>query len=263
MRPALGDGVHDAAGGAAVLGRVVRRRDLELADGVGADRIRKARTATLLGEEGLRVVAAVDGVVVQETGDAAEADEAEGPVRRGSRRHQRERRPATRIRRQVGDRRLVDVGGEVRLLGVDDGRFRRDLHGLDLTGEPEPHVEGRRPTDFHDDVVTLVRREAAERHFDRVHARRQVDDQEAPVDIRGGLRGRVGGDVADGHGRAGDARLRLVSDKSTDRSRRRGLRQQTGTISAHERQDRGDRERAAGPLQILHYRLLLNLVFAK
>ncbi len=235
VRPALGHSVHDSAGGAAVLGRVVRRRHLELSDGVGADRIRETRAATFLREEGLRVVPTVDGVVVQEAGDPAEADEAEGAVRCGARRHQRKRRPATRVRRQVGDRRLVDVGGEVRLLGVDDGRFRRDLHGLDLTGEPEPDVERRRTTDFHDDVVTLVRREAAERHFDGVHAGRQVDDQEAPVDIRGGVRCRVGGDVADGHGRAGDAGLGLVSDKSTDRARRRGLRQQTRTSSTHER----------------------------
>ncbi len=115
------------------------------------------------------------------------------------------------------------------------GDLRRDLHGLDLTGEPEPDVEGRRATDFDDDVVTLVRREAAERHFDRVHAGRQVDDQEAAVDVGGGVRCRVGGDVADGHGRAGHARLGLVSDKSADRARRRRLRQQTGTSSTHER----------------------------
>ena len=82
-----------------------------------AQRIRQTGAPALLSEERLRVVAAVHRVVVQQSRDPPEADEPEIAVWRRPRRHQRERRPAPRVRREVRDRRLIDVGGEIGLLG--------------------------------------------------------------------------------------------------------------------------------------------------
>src|SRR6185503_14325968 len=79
---ALGYGVDDATGGAPVLRRVVGRRDLELLHRAEAQRVAETGAAALFGEKRLRVVAAVHRVVVEQSGDAAEADQAEGAVRR-------------------------------------------------------------------------------------------------------------------------------------------------------------------------------------
>jgi hypothetical protein len=61
-----GDGVDDAAGGAAILRRIVRGVDLELLDADWRNREGSAGAAAGLRVVGLVVVGAVDGVVVQQ-----------------------------------------------------------------------------------------------------------------------------------------------------------------------------------------------------
>ena len=72
---ALGHGIDDAACGAAVLRGVVRGVDLKLLNGDGRDRIGSARAAAGLGVVGLVVVGAVNGIVVEQVADAAEAEQ--------------------------------------------------------------------------------------------------------------------------------------------------------------------------------------------
>src|SRR6185369_5984330 len=117
-----------AASGTAVLRRVARRVDLKLANRSLADRVADARAAAFFGEERLVVVAAVDRVVVKQTGDAAEANQAKRAVGNSARRQQRKVRPAAAVDWQLVDRRLVDVGREVLLRGVEDRRLSTDVN---------------------------------------------------------------------------------------------------------------------------------------
>src|SRR6185503_14318076 len=93
-----------------------------------ADRVTDARAAAFFGEERLIIVAAVDGVVVQQPGDATETDQTEGTVRHCAGRQQREVRPTTTVDRQLVNRSLVDVAGEVLLRGIDYRRFSTDVY---------------------------------------------------------------------------------------------------------------------------------------
>ncbi len=74
VRAGLGDDVDHAACGAAELGRRSRRDDLELADGFERDVNGSALTASLLAEEAVVVVAAVEADVVEDPALAGETD---------------------------------------------------------------------------------------------------------------------------------------------------------------------------------------------
>src|SRR5690242_21169134 len=70
----------------------------------------------------------LDRVVVQQAGDATEADQAKRAVGYGTGRKQREVGPAAAVDGQLVDRSLVDVAGKVLLRRVDDRRFRADVN---------------------------------------------------------------------------------------------------------------------------------------
>ena len=73
----LGDGIHYATRCLAELGAVVAVADLEFLDGIGAINVADDDgAAARFREKGLRVVRAVYGIAVVETGKAAEAAEA-------------------------------------------------------------------------------------------------------------------------------------------------------------------------------------------
>src|SRR6266478_40599 len=91
---ALGDGVDHAAGGAAVLGGIVGRVDLEFLDGGFAGGIADAGAAAFFAEERLIVVGTVHRVVVEQAGNSAEAYETKAAIRHRAGRAQRESRPA-------------------------------------------------------------------------------------------------------------------------------------------------------------------------
>ena len=102
----LGDGVDDAAGGLAELGRVAGLGGLNsLMESTGIDVRGADRAAAGLGEEGLVVVGAVDQVGVVDAGDAAEADEAGVAVGNDVGRGEDEVIEATAVDGQVGDER--------------------------------------------------------------------------------------------------------------------------------------------------------------
>src|SRR5262245_12384919 len=108
--PALGHGVGHAAGRASVFGGIIRGVDLKLADRRLADRIADASAAALFGKERLVVVAAVYRIVIQQSGNSAEADQSEGAVGRRAGRQKREIGPASSVDGKLVDGCLVDVG---------------------------------------------------------------------------------------------------------------------------------------------------------
>src|SRR5205085_4768139 len=122
------NGVDYAACGASVFSRIARCVDLKLADGCLADRVADARTTTLFGEEGLVVIAAVNCVVVQQAGDAAEADQAEGAIGHCAGSEQCEIGPTAAVDGQLVNRSLVDVARKVLLRGVDYRRLSINVH---------------------------------------------------------------------------------------------------------------------------------------
>src|SRR5688572_7404504 len=114
---AFGDGVGHAAGGAAVFRRIIRGVDLKLADRRLTDRIAQTGAAAFFAEERLVVVAAVNGVVVEQAGNAAETDQPEATVGNRAGRQNREVGPAAAVDRQFVDLGLIDVGGELLRFG--------------------------------------------------------------------------------------------------------------------------------------------------
>ena len=247
VRAALRHGVHDAAGGPSEFSRVVRCRHLEFAHRVRAERVGEARTSALLGEKCLRVVAAIDRVAVQQAGDAAKAHQSEVAIGRGARRHQRKRRPPPRVGGEIRDGGLVDVRGEVGLLGVDDRRLGAHLHGLDLSRDAEHDVQIRGAAYFDDDVLALVRAESAEHHRHRVHPGLQVDDGEMAGCICRRVAGGVGSRVAHGHAGAGNDRFGLVCDDAADGAFSIRLRRDAsrGTEQDSEQADRAKARRSS------------------
>ena len=216
VRPALRDGVHHASRRASVLGRIVRRRHLELANRIGAERVREPGAPALFSEERLCVVAAIDAVAVEQAGDSAEAHQPEVSVRRGAGRHQRERRPAARVRRQVGDGGLVDVRREVRLLGVDDRRLADYVHRFCLARDSKGNIEVGNPPDFDDDVCSLLGGEPRERHLDGVNTRLQSDHGEPAGTVGRPLRDGVRREITRGDRDAGQASARLIGNEPAD-----------------------------------------------
>ncbi len=220
---ALGDGVNHAAGRAPVLGGVVRGVDLELAYGVLADHVADARAAALFREEGLVVVAAVNRVVIQQAGDAAKTYQPERAVGNRAGRQDGEVRPAASIGRQVVDRDLVEVGGEVLLLRVDDGRFGGDLDGRRRAADGQQRVDGGDPPDLDDHVLLPEGREAGGADAHRVMAGLKLGDARAAFAVGRARRFFVRLFVVRSHGRAGDDRALRVLGDDADGARDRGL----------------------------------------
>ena len=145
---AAGDSVDDTAGGAAIFGGVVRGVDLKLAHRRLTGEVGGAGTAALLGEEGLVVVCAIEGVVVEKNADAAKAELAIALlVRRDRGGEQREVGPPAAVRGQLIDGGLVDVGGECGRAQVNDGSGLADFDRL--LGMRDGEVRGQRSEAAH------------------------------------------------------------------------------------------------------------------
>ena len=109
VRSGLGHSVGHAASRAAVFRRIVRGVDLKFPDGGLADRITDSRPAFFLREESLVIVSAVHRVVIQQSRDAAEADQSECSVRNGAGGGEREGRPSAPIHRQIIESLVIDI----------------------------------------------------------------------------------------------------------------------------------------------------------
>ena len=151
---ALGDSIDDGAGGAAVLGGIVGGVDLEFLDSGLGGGITNASSAAFFGKEGLIVVAAINGVVVQKSAHATETDQSEaaGIVDR-ARSEQREAGPAAAVNGQVFDGYLVDSGGKFLGVSVDLRGLRADHDSCASRTDVEARGNLRDATDLHDDLL--------------------------------------------------------------------------------------------------------------
>src|SRR5690349_4951804 len=148
VRSTLCDGVHHASGSSPILRRIVRRIDLELLNRSFAARITDSRPAALLTEERLIVVRAIHGVIVQQSGDSAKADQPKSAIWHCPRCPEREERPPSPVDGQILNGGLVDVRRKVRPISYDNGSFRRSYHGLACRRDIQPRVDWRRPANL-------------------------------------------------------------------------------------------------------------------
>src|SRR5260370_21088071 len=118
--PRLCYSINNAAGGTAIFGRIVGGVHLKLAHRSLADYVADARATTLFREECLIVIATINRVVIQHSGNSTEADQAKRAVKRRTRSQQREVGPAPAVDWQLVNRSLIDVTREVLLGGVDN-----------------------------------------------------------------------------------------------------------------------------------------------
>jgi hypothetical protein len=128
------------------------------------------------------------------------------------------------VDRQVVDRGLVDVGREVLLLRVDDGRFARHLDGLLRAGDAERDVDGCDAADLNDDLLLGEGGKARGVDHDGVVARVELHDAEAALVVGRGRELLVGLLVLDGHGGVRDDGALRVFDRAADGALGRGLR---------------------------------------
>ena len=128
---ALGDRVHDTARRAAIFNRVVGGIDLKFLDRLLGGGIAGPGTAPLFGKEGLIVICAVDGYIIQQRALAAETEQTiTVRVVHNTRRQQRITGPAIVADRKIVKDLLIDNAGKIRISGVDQRRGAGDLHRL-------------------------------------------------------------------------------------------------------------------------------------
>src|SRR5205085_7797923 len=99
-------------------------------------------------------------------------------------RQQRVVRPAATVDRQVVYRDLVDVGGEVLLLRVDDRSLARHLDCLGRAADREVNVERGDAPDLDDDLLLREGGEACGADGHGVVAGLERGDAEAPLVVR-------------------------------------------------------------------------------
>ncbi len=109
---ALGDGVYDAAARLAELGIEAIADDLELLNDIFAELEGDACAPNLLGEEGIVVVRAIDGVVVVVSGQPIEADHAKVTVGGDTRGEQNKVREVAAVQGQCANGLLVHNGAQ-------------------------------------------------------------------------------------------------------------------------------------------------------
>src|SRR6266446_5513445 len=100
----LGYRIDNTAGGTAIFSRKIRGVDLKLADRSLAHYVADAGTSSLLRKERLVIVAAVNRTIIQQTGNAAETDQAKRTVGNRAGRKNRKVGPASAIGRKVIER---------------------------------------------------------------------------------------------------------------------------------------------------------------
>ncbi len=153
----LGDCVGNATRRTSILGRVTRSVNLKLANRGLANNIRNARAAALFSEEGLIVVAAIHGVVVQEARDAAKTDQAKSAIRNRTGRENSEVRPATPIDWGFIDRRLINVAGKILLSSIDYRCLGSYLNSSGYALKRQPNFQRRLASNLHHDILVRKR----------------------------------------------------------------------------------------------------------
>src|SRR5438309_1040025 len=140
--------VRDAAGGAAVFRGIVRGVYLKLTNCSLANNVVDAGASALLREERLIVVAAIDCIVVEQSGVPTEADQTKVLVRNRSGSEQSKIRPTRAIDWQLVNRSLVHITREILLRGVDDRRLGSHLNGPGDTLERQPDFQRSRTSNL-------------------------------------------------------------------------------------------------------------------
>src|SRR6266404_6185466 len=232
---ALGDGVDHAAGGAAVLGGIVGRVDLEFLDGGFAGGVADAGAAALFAEERLVVVGAVDRVVVEQAGNAAETYQTKAAIRHRAGRAQRESRPASAVDGEIVDRGVVDVGAEVRAIGGDNGELGGGDDGFGHGLDAERGIYRRDSANFHGDIGDFEGAKAGAGDLERILAGLKVDEHVTAAAIRN-----AAGAAARAEVTAADDRVRhysagLIRDGASDGAIGCRLRVRGGNRHGHEK----------------------------
>lgn len=213
---ALGDGVDDAADGAAEFGREARALHLELLHGVLADVGADARAAGVFVVVALRGVVAVGEKRVA-AGHAAEGDQAEGAVFRDAGRQQHEAVHAAAIDRQVHDVAVLDHLRDAGLELVDHRSRVRHGDLLHLRLHVENDVQRHVLAHQHLDLLRFPGGEAGLAHRDLIaRGRRQRRRREQARFIGFQIAPDAERRVADHHRRAGNHGASCIPNRSVD-----------------------------------------------
>ena len=223
VRAGLGDDRDGHAGGHALVGVEVVRRDVD-----GLDRLRRVHVADVVRQPDVHGHGAVDAerVVVPLRAVHVRGERAAGRVDLGVLRLRRRRAGhevderlvvAELVERQVHELLRLELGVDVGLLGLQERRLADDVHrlgeGPDL--QLELDADGVAGGDRHARLAQL----AEALHVDRqvVGAGRQVAEGVAALGARDGVDLEVRAGVRRGHGRAGDGRAGAVHHRADDR----------------------------------------------
>src|SRR2546430_2466171 len=213
---ALSDRIHDPTGGAAVFGGIVGGVDLEFLNASLAGGVADARAAALLAKEGLVVIGAIHGVVVQQPRNSAKANQAESAVRRGTWSAKRKERPSAAVHGQIFDRRLIDVGGKVGPVRDDDRSFGSCFNGFRYCLDAERGVNCSHAPDFHHDLGCPKACESFPGDLQGIVSRLEMDDEVPSHAVRSSSRSGASAKIPGTNVCAGHNGSRLVGYKTAD-----------------------------------------------
>jgi hypothetical protein len=200
VRSALGDGVDDATGGAAVFNGVVLGIDLELLHSGLNGGVSGAGASALFREVGLVVVGAVDCDVVEQRALAAEAQQAVAVrVVHDAGGEQREGRPAVIVLGQIVERDLVYHAGKIGSRRIDERRTGRHFDGLRGAADTQACFDVCQGSDLDCNVFRVVEAESRRFDFDFVNTRLEVDDAEVAGGVGDRLLLSIGAQISHGN----------------------------------------------------------------
>ena len=170
------------------------------------------------------VVGAIDGVVIQKAGDAAEADKAEAAVRDGARSAESEERPPPAVNGKIFDGRGIDIGGEIGAVGDHNRCFSGSLNRLDLSLDAKGGVDEGNATDLDSDTGGLKSCEAFGGNLEGIRAGLKMTDDVPAASIGRHGGGSRGAKIVSGDTRSRHHGPRLIGDDAANGAIGRGLR---------------------------------------
>jgi hypothetical protein len=254
---------HRRAAAAAVLGLVVVRQHLELADRVDVGQDADAAGGELVVVD--TVVEPVVGVLTHPLGRYGHAaavghlaaralgQEAAGATGDGARAEQRQLDEVAAVQRQLGHLLGVDQLAEVGVaaLKLHHGALAGDGDRIGDAGERKREVDGQRRLHFENDTGRLLGLKAAHRRRDGIAANGQLRHGEAAGVVGHHLAYRAGPLVPRRHDRAGEGCLRCIEHRAGDRAHRLSQRHRR---QGHQRRD----ERRHAQPGLCHLRTSIN-----
>src|SRR6185369_15836164 len=157
--------------------------------------------------------------------DAAKTDQTEIAVRSRGGSKNREVGPAASIDWEFVNGRLIDVGREVLLRGVDYRRFSADIHRASYLTNIERDFESGLTSDFDDDVFICTRSESGGVYSHRINTGLQVCNFETSGVVSGSRVFAIRTNVSDCDCGARHDFFGRVTDNAADRAGGGRLRQ--------------------------------------